>query len=67
VKDPFPKEIALWFAVILGIVGVTLFYAAVKPLFSGRFGTGLKLLLVLLSLLGLGTLATAFYVGSWGF
>jgi hypothetical protein len=36
VKDPFPKDLALWFAVILGIVGVALCYAAVKPLFSGR-------------------------------
>ena len=66
-KDPSLKPLALWLAAILGLVGATFFCAAVKLLFSGRFGTGLKFLFILLSLVGLGMLGIALYGTSWGF
>jgi hypothetical protein len=66
IADAFPKEVVLAFAAILGLLGIGLLYTAAKPLFARRFGIGVNMLLVLLSPVGLGILAVAFYVGSLG-
>jgi hypothetical protein len=61
------RDLVFFLAVLPGILGVALVWAAAQALVSGRFGGFAKAFLVTLVGIGVALFGTAFYIASWGF